>query len=167
VRWSQQAAFRRFTAEISKWWPMRTHSVGEDRTRSVVFEDHVGGRIYEVDEGGETHTWGTILTWEPPTRLRFTWHPGQDPDLAQEIEVVFVAVGEGTRLELTHRGWEKLGKRARFARRGYNLGWAHVLDIWANHIGARVLIMNALMKTMQFASRFRAGRHATATTNGR
>jgi uncharacterized protein YndB with AHSA1/START domain len=158
VAWSREKAFRRFTAEIAKWWPMRTHSVGEDRTRDVVFEGRVGGRFYEVDEGGDTHTWGTVLAWDPPSLVRFTFHAGIEPEKAQEVEVRFVDAGTGTRLELTSTGWEKLGPMAKRARKGYDLGWAHILDLWAGRYGARVILMNLLMAVMKLASRLRPRR---------
>jgi Activator of Hsp90 ATPase homolog 1-like protein len=131
VPWTQEASFRRFTADIASWWPLRTHSVGEDRAETVVFEARPGGRIYEKIKGGSESTWGTVTAWEPPGRVAFSWHPGQDPSRAQEVEVRFVAVESGTRLELTHTGWEKLGEMARRARRAYPLGWAYVLRLWA------------------------------------
>jgi hypothetical protein len=68
VPWTREAAFRRFTEQISEWWPLTTHSVGGKRAERVVFEERVGGRIYEVVRGGEEHTWGTVTRWEPPAR---------------------------------------------------------------------------------------------------
>ena len=99
VPWSQEASFRRFTAEIGSWWPLRTHSVGEDRAEAVIFECRPGGRIYEKIKGGEESTWGKVTAWEPPQRVAFLWHPGQDSSRAQDIEVRFVPEGSGTRLE--------------------------------------------------------------------
>lgn len=131
VTWPRDVAFRRFTAEIATWWPLRTHSVGESRAETVIIEDRVGGRIYEKIRGGEESTWGIVTIWEPPHRVAFTWHPGQSPDLAQQVEVRFISDGPGTRLELTHSNWERLGKLAKRARRGYPIGWAYVLHLWA------------------------------------
>ena len=39
---SAAEAFRRFTAEMSSWWPTDTHSVHLDRCDGVVFEAGVG-----------------------------------------------------------------------------------------------------------------------------
>jgi hypothetical protein len=36
-------------------------------------------------------------------------------------------VDGGTRVDLEHRGWEKLGERAAEARQGYSQGWESVL----------------------------------------
>jgi hypothetical protein len=132
VPWSPEASFRRFTSEIAAWWPLKTHSVGEGRAETVIFEGRVGGRILERMKGGDECTWGTVTVWEPPHRVAFSWHPGQGPDTAQTVEIRFVPAGSGTRLELTHTGWERLGAMARKARRAYPLGWTYVLRLWAD-----------------------------------
>ena len=156
VRWDQTAAFRRFTDGISSWWPMRSHSVGQERTERIVFEGKVGGEIYEVMRGGggERSVWGTVTEWEPPHRVGFTWHPGDSPSAAQDIDVHFVSVPNGTRLELTHSGWERLGAMARKARVGYNIGWAYVLAVWAGRTRPPLVIaLNGLGKLLQLKRR--------------
>ena len=155
VRWDQAAAFRRFTDGISSWWPMRSHSVGQERTERILFEGKVGGEIYEVMRGGERSVWGTVKVWEPPHRVGFTWHPGDAPSKAQDIDVRFVAVPDGTRLELTHTGWERLGAMARKARVGYNIGWAYVLAVWAGRTHHPLVIaLNGLGKLLRLKRRF-------------
>jgi uncharacterized protein YndB with AHSA1/START domain len=139
VRWPPDVAFRRFTKEIATWWPMRTHSVGEEKTESVVFEDFVGGRVYERIRGGEESTWGTIVHWEPPHRVVFTWHPGRSPEQAQEVELRFTAEGSGSRLELTHSKWERMGAVALKARRNYALGWEYVIRLGAGRRASPVV----------------------------
>jgi uncharacterized protein YndB with AHSA1/START domain len=116
-------AFRLFTEGIAGWWPVRTHSVGEDRAETVIFEPGVGGRIYERTLDGDEHVWGTVTAWEPPGRVVFTWHPGRGPDTEQDVEVRFEPSGTGTRVELVHTGWERLGDRAAAVRENYDGGW--------------------------------------------
>ena len=116
-------AFRLFTEGMAGWWPVRTHSVGEDRAETVVFEPGLGGRIYERTLDGDEHVWGTVTAWEPPGRVVFTWHPGRGPDTEQDVEVRFEASGTGTRVELVHTGWERLGDRAAAVRENYDGGW--------------------------------------------
>lgn len=137
VPWPVEAAFVRFTREMGSWWPLRTHSVGADLARGVVFEEGAGGRIYEREEGGQTHLWGTVTAWEPPRRVRFTWHPGREASGAQDVEVRFTAEGGGTRVELTHSGWETLGDKAASTRRDYDSGWPPVL---ARYAGGGVVV---------------------------
>lgn len=131
VRWSPEAAFRRFTDEIATWWPLRTHSVGGESTENVIFERRVGGRIYEVMRGGRTAVWGTVLEFDPPRHVAFSWHPGREPRTAQTVEVNFAAAGEGTLVELVHTGWENLGEEAREMRERYDGGWTFVLERFA------------------------------------
>jgi hypothetical protein len=125
---SPEAAFRLFTEGIDKWWPLRTHSVGEDQAESCYFEGRVGGRIVEVLKDGSQSEWGRVLVWEPYKRVRFSWYPGRTPETAQEVTVTFVErEGGGTLVELVHTGWETLGERAQSGWAGYDVGWDFVL----------------------------------------
>lgn len=154
VAWPPDAAFRRFTAEMAAWWPLRTHSVGGENAKTVVFEGRVGGTIYEVARNGERSVWGTVTAWEPPGRVGFTWHPGMAPETGQDIDVRFIAQGGGTRLELTHTGWERLGALARKARRGYPIGWSYVLHMFAGRRSSPlVLTLGAVMWVVRLFQR--------------
>jgi len=141
-------AFHRFTGQMASWWPLRSHSIGQADAETVVMEGKVGGRIVEKIRGGREAVWGTLTAWDPPRRVAFTWHPGQDPATAQDVEVRFSLEGDGTRVELTHSGWERLGAMARKASRGYSLGWKHVLGLYAGQRGAFMVFMGALMAVM-------------------
>jgi uncharacterized protein YndB with AHSA1/START domain len=116
-------AFQHFAGSLGEWWPFATVSVGTTNVASVHLEGHEGGRIFERWTNGEERPWGVIVVWNPPRRLRFSWHPGQDSHLAQEVELTFTPDGDGTRVQLEHRGWEKLGARAEEVREKYNKGW--------------------------------------------
>ena len=127
VPWPIADAFRRFTHEIGSWWPRATHSVFKDRAKTCTLEVKRGGRLYETSDSGEKSVWGTVLAVEEPKSVRFTWHPGREPDTAQEVEVRFESDGTGTRVTLTHTGWDKLGDRAGAVRADYDKGWESVL----------------------------------------
>ena len=149
VKTPPDQAFRRFTAEMATWWPLRSHSLGQADSETVVMEPQVGGRIVERIRGGRESVWGTVTAWDPPRRVAFTWHPGQDPATAQDVEVRFSAEeAGGTRVQLTHRGFERLGAMARKASRGYSLGWKHVLGFYAEHRGPFMVFMGALTAVM-------------------
>ncbi len=120
---SPAEAFQHFAGRLGEWWPFSKISVGATNVASVHLEGRQGGRIFECWTNGEERSWGTILVWNPPERLRFSWHPGQDEHLAQEVELTFTPDRDGTRVRLEHRGWEKLGDRAEAARERYNSGW--------------------------------------------
>ena len=71
-----QRAFELFTARIGEWWPLATHSVGEDQATGVVFGEGIGGSIVESLADGATSVWGTIILWDPPHRVAYTWSAG-------------------------------------------------------------------------------------------
>jgi len=133
VSLAQAAAFERFARRITSWWPLATHSVGNDAAATVAFEPlAAGGRLVERLPTGEAHVWGTITAFEPPARLGFTWHPGRGEDNAQLIEVTFSPAGESSTLvRLVHTGWERLGDAGPQTRDSYDGGWIFVLDCFA------------------------------------
>ena len=124
---SQEDAFRVFTEGIATWWPLDTHSIGKDGrpADTAVLEGREGGRFYERTGSG-TELWGTVLVWEPPARIVISWElvPDGPPT---EVEVRFSAEGDGTRVELEHRGFERLGEKAEEVAAGYGSGWPVVL----------------------------------------
>jgi len=124
-------AFRVFTEEMETWWPLRTHAVDTENSDTVVMEGREGGRLFERGTGGEEHVWGIVQSWEPPQRVGYTWHPGRGEDTAQEVEVTFTPEGDGTRVEVRHWGWEKLGDRLEEMIASYNEGWDLVLGRYA------------------------------------
>jgi uncharacterized protein YndB with AHSA1/START domain len=123
---SPERAFEAFAPGFSGWWPVASHSLSRDLATVVRMRVDPGGAIEERDPDGNWHRWGTIESFEPGRRLRFTWHPGREPASAQWVEVVFEPLATGTRATLTHGGWEALGEIAPILRREYASGWQHV-----------------------------------------
>jgi uncharacterized protein YndB with AHSA1/START domain len=119
-------AFALFTERIASWWPLATHSVGEDAATGLEMQCRVGGQIVETVADGTTHVWGTLTDWEPPRRVAFSWHPGRAADEATRVEVTFAPQGEGTLVTLVHSGWAGRPDGAQ-ARVGYDTGWDVVL----------------------------------------
>lgn len=130
-------AFRVFTDEIGTWWPTETHSVHKREARELVFEGRQGGELYEVTRSGEKAHWAWVTAWEPPARLVLTWHVNLDRAAPTEIEVRFAPEGKGTRVELEHRHWERLGAEGQEARDGYQSGWDPVLERFVEALAAR------------------------------
>lgn len=130
-----QEAFRLFTDGMDQWWPVATHSItaddptgGGSRVRSLRFEGHVGGRVVEVVDDGQEHSWGNVLAWDPPHRFVMSWHPNRAPTAASRVEVRFRATPAGTTVELEHSGWEEFGDRGPQLRDAYERGWDPVLE---------------------------------------
>ena len=126
-----ERAFEVFTAEIGTWRPLRTHAVDTERSETVVMEGRVGGRLFERTPTGEEHVWGTLVAWEPPNRIVYSWHPGRGEETAQEVEITFGPEGEGTRVDIRHYGWERLGDRLEETIASYNEGWDKVIAVYA------------------------------------
>ena len=97
VECSQDEAFRFFTEDIAHWWPKGT----------CVIEPWVGGRVFERARSGEERDWGTVTVWDPPSRLQFTWHSRDRRNGDEMVSVEFVVEADGTRVTLTHSGWQK------------------------------------------------------------
>jgi uncharacterized protein YndB with AHSA1/START domain len=122
-------AFELFTDGIGRWWPWGTHSVGgNDRIETIVCEGGLGGRIYERWHDGHEHVWGTITAWDPPAAASFTWRPEHSTPADTDVTVEFEPFEEGTRVRLTHVGWEALGEGGPAARASYDAGWPGVLS---------------------------------------
>lgn len=118
-------AHRLFSDGMTTWWPLSSHSVFEGRAASVRFPASAGDPIVEVSADGEESVWGTVLENVPGSALRFTWHPGRGVETAHEIDVRFLPTATGTRVTLTHSGWEALADPEMWA--GYDTGWVLVL----------------------------------------
>ena len=84
-----QRAFELFTARIGEWWPLATHSVGEEQAAGVVFGEGIGGSIVESLTDGTTTVWGTITGWDPPHSVAYTWHAGTPVSEATNVEENF------------------------------------------------------------------------------
>jgi uncharacterized protein YndB with AHSA1/START domain len=129
-----EEAFRIFTADTLSWWPIESHSIHE-AVSAIVFEPEVGGEIYEVSTSGERGHWATVLEWEPPSRLVLAWNVREAEASPTEVEVRFRAEGGRTRIELEHRGWERLTESAEAKRSNYDSGWDVVLGRYVGRTG--------------------------------
>ena len=127
VRAAPAQAFDYFVRDLARWWPLAQFHTGPDPVDCAI-EPRAGGRVFERAADGRETLWGTVLAYEPPHRLSFTWIVGLSAELAQLIEIRFVPQGNGTRVELTHSGWEKLGDAAAALREGYDRGWATLIE---------------------------------------
>jgi uncharacterized protein YndB with AHSA1/START domain len=139
VKGSVEHAFRVFTEQMGAWWPLETHSIAvdqglEQRAETLRVDGREGGRIKEVLDDRSTRDWGGIDVWEPPHRVVFSWKPNDRPTPPTEVEVRFTAAGNGTRVNVEHRGWERLGEVANEIHPLYSSegGWSMVLGRYAN-----------------------------------
>lgn len=129
----QPHAFEVFTNGIGRWWP-KSHNICIDELDRTVIEPESGGRWYQRGTDGSECQIGSVLAWEPPSRVLLAWQLSADwnydPDLVTEVEVTFTPEGDGTRVELEHRHLERMGDRAEAARHAVDSpnGWGLILQ---------------------------------------
>jgi uncharacterized protein YndB with AHSA1/START domain len=136
VKLTQAQAFELFTEGMGQWWPLETHSLAADtydgrlKAERLVFEPRQEGRIYEVMSNGEEANWGSVILWDPPSRLVISWKPNLSDGPFTEVEVRFTQAGSGTDVELEHRGWDRFGSEEAGPRANYDSGWSSLLELY-------------------------------------
>jgi len=131
-------AFELFTTGIAEWWPYKTH-FSRGPVETLIFEPRLGGELKEVCSDGVIATYGVVLLWDPPHRVVIKWMVAPERNPATEVDVRFVPVAAGTRVELEHRGFEAYGdERGPQARDSYAGGWPGVLGRFATQAATRV-----------------------------
>jgi uncharacterized protein YndB with AHSA1/START domain len=141
VNASPQKAFEIFGQGIDRWWP-KNMGIGNGPIRESVIEPRVGGRWYTLHEDGSEVTVGHVRVWEPGVRMAFgweisgQWRPDARIELASEVEVRFMAEGEGrTRVNLEHRQFERMGSDdGQKMRDSVDGGWPGLLDLFAQEV---------------------------------
>ncbi len=134
---SPARAFVVFTEQLGTWWPLASHKIGKAPAIDARIEPRVGGRWYEVGDDGVECVWGHVRAWEPPGRVLLSWELSadfaHDATVQTEVEVRFVAEGNGTRVELEHRLLETYGARAEEMRGVFDSegGWTGMLGKFA------------------------------------
>lgn len=132
-----QRAFDVFTAGIDRWWP-KSHGIGATPVLQSIIEPFVGGRWYSKHADGAEVVVGHVLVWQPAERFVCSWEVSADwkPDarvaFASEVEVRFSAERDGgTRVELEHRNFERMGAAGgEKMRSDVDGGWPGLLDLY-------------------------------------
>src|SRR5262247_1079416 len=122
VKASVEVAWRVFTEKMGTWWPLANYKIGKANAVDAMIEPRIGGRWYERGDDGSTCDWGTVLAWEPTSRLVLSWDIDAnwqpDPSLKTEIEIRFIPEADNrTRVELEHRKLDRYGDRRDEMRR--------------------------------------------------
>jgi len=142
VKASAERAFRVFIEEMDTWWP-RTHHIGKVPMRKQIIEPRAGGRCYAEQIDGTDCPWGTVLVWDPPSRVVLAWQIDGKwqfvPDLAQssEVEIRFTPEADGsTRVDLEHRYFGRHGDDGATIRTSVDStgGWGALLQLFAGKV---------------------------------
>ena len=124
-------AFRVFTEDFDEWYRTGSVALGPHRRHggTLHFEPGPDGRLVERRPDGRDIERACITTWEPGERLVFV------DRRHTEVEVLFEAVPEGTRVVLEHRGLDRLppGQAADIAK----YGWRRLADWFESHLAER------------------------------
>jgi uncharacterized protein YndB with AHSA1/START domain len=90
----------------------------------------LGGRFFERFTDGDELQVGEVIACEPPVRIVFTWQaPGWAG--ATEVEVTFSGDDRRTRVDVEHRGWDRVGPGLEDESQGFRNGWPAVLGAYA------------------------------------
>jgi uncharacterized protein YndB with AHSA1/START domain len=143
VQASQAVAWRVFTEKMGTWWPLSNYKIGKANAVDAIIEPRTGGRWYERGDDGSTCDWGTVLAWEPTSRLVLSWDIDAnwqpDPSLKTEIEIRFISEADNrTRVELEHRKLDRYGDRRDEMRRIFDTegDWGRLLEMFGRAAAA-------------------------------
>jgi uncharacterized protein YndB with AHSA1/START domain len=109
----------------------------------TIFDDHVGGNVYDIGEDGSECRWSRVLAYDPPDRVVFSWDISPqwqlepDPARCSEVEVRFTAESDhSTRVVLEHRHLDRHGEGWDGLRFGVDAGWQEYLAIYVGLFAA-------------------------------
>jgi uncharacterized protein YndB with AHSA1/START domain len=137
-----EQAFTVFTDDIGSWWP-EGHHLLEAPLAEMVFEQRVGGHVYDRGVDGSECRWARVLAYEPPTRVLISWDINPqwqletDLDRTSEVEVRFESQSPNrTRVVLEHRKLDRHGDGWQAMREAVESsdGWAAGLSAFATRL---------------------------------
>jgi uncharacterized protein YndB with AHSA1/START domain len=110
-----EAAFTAFTGQFDRIKP-REHNLLGVEIAETVFEQRVGGSLYDRGVDGSECRWARVLAYDPPQRIVISWDISPqwqietDHERTSEVEIRFVADGEDrTTVQLEHRNLDRHG----------------------------------------------------------
>jgi uncharacterized protein YndB with AHSA1/START domain len=138
VKATPEHAFEVFTARVDRWWP-KAKGLGTTPIRQSIIEPFVGGRWYTIFEDGSEAVVGHVRVWQPGKQFVVSWEIDSKwksdtrVALASEVDIRFLPdAGGGTRVELEHRNFERMGAaEGELMHTMVDGGWPVMLDLFA------------------------------------
>jgi uncharacterized protein YndB with AHSA1/START domain len=107
-------------AQLKNWWNQGVH-----------LDPQSGGNFEEPwtdAKGRRTVTRGTVLRIDPPRMLRLSWSD-EDWPIETEVSVELATTPSGTRLALSHAGWQAFPEDDRdYLVEAHRTGWSQHLN---------------------------------------
>ncbi len=129
--------FDAFTDEIGLWWqPNALFQLTPRGDGTLSFEGRE--RLITTLPSGKVFEIGRVTAWDRPHRLAFSWRQANfTADQITSVEVALEAVGEDTRVTVTHRGWDAI-PQDHVARHGFPLQatQGHLANTWRAGLSA-------------------------------
>ena len=127
-----ETAFRVFTEDIGKWWPLKEgYSFGGDRADQILPRGQAGRPLLRALHGRRGVRRRRRHDVQPPVahRVRAGSSPTGTP--RPRWRCASPPEGAGTLVELEHRGWDAAGAAAVRMAQEYDGGWNAVLSRYA------------------------------------
>ena len=105
---SPERAFTVFVDEIDRWWP-RERTWAKGNLAAMVVEPRYKGRCFERSKDGAIAVWGTVLAFDRPQHIVFSWQIGPDgrptenEGASSRVDVRFAAGEPGGTMQSPHR----------------------------------------------------------------
>lgn len=132
-----ESAFDAFTDDIGLWWrPSALFEMTPRGDGTLSFDGQ--SRLITTLPSGKVFEIGRVTAWQRGARLAFTWRQATfTPDQITTVDVTFEAVGEDTRVTVTHRGWDTI-PQDHVARHGFPLQATqmHLANAWRARLAA-------------------------------
>jgi uncharacterized protein YndB with AHSA1/START domain len=106
-----------------------SYSITGEEAEYCEIEPWLGGRVFERTRSGEECEWGSVIAWNPPEHLEFTWHPDARGDGNQTVGVEFKVEADGTRVTLIHTGWQLAGVQTCMLHAALTAQWSVALKL--------------------------------------
>ena len=82
------------------------------------------------------------MAWNAPEHLRLSWHPGGREDQGQTVDVEFAVEAKGTRVTVTHTGWETPGVAVCSLQENYAAMWSAILgNYFSRFVSEHMLVL--------------------------